>query len=161
MLGARVKISETTETIEVPKNAKFARITHSDITKYNNALILYTSYTKKYDIAELMVDVEVPEYVDADGEIHYKDADYGYGISGVCYNKVDLENGVYIEYMNDDFEIYDEPIVVDIKDKIVKIFGQEEPVVKVTSRGFTFENDNDDQPVPSTVTYNIIQEAKT
>ena len=83
---------------------------------------------------------------------------YGCGLDELAYNKIDLESGVYKQYVDEDGEPLSEPDTVNIKDMIVELFGGLEPLIKVANnRTVTFVNDNKN-PVPSVITYNIIQE---
>ena len=132
---------KTTMTITSPSKAAYVRILLSKAYEYGNDVSVYKDWTELLDVTDF-------ERLEA----------YGCGLDELAYNKIDLESGVYKQYVDEDGEPLSEPDTVNIKDMIVELFGGLEPLIKVTkNRTVTFVNDNKN-PVPSVITYNIIQE---
>jgi hypothetical protein len=132
---------KTTKTIVSPSNAAYVRILLSKAYEYGNDVYVYKDWTNSLDVTDF-------ESLEA----------YGCGLDELAYNKIDLEEGFYEQYVDENGEPLPEPDRVDIKEMIIELFGGLEPLIEVTkNRTVTFVNDNKN-PVPSVITYNIIQE---
>jgi hypothetical protein len=125
-----------------PSNAAYVRVLLSKAYEYKNDVWVGIGSIQSYNLRNIYEDLEA----------------YGCGLDELSCNKLDFEAGYYEQHVDGDCILLPNPIRTDIKDKIGVVFGESEPLIEVTkNRAVTFVNDNKN-PVPSVITYNIIQE---